>query len=211
MRLFFTKFVCFFIFYLLVGCSENTPEIPEEDSLDPMESSTKSSAENQKLKNFHFPSWRQYLEIVIEDRSNIPFKENGLSLVSYQELKNDKSRINEILKNPFSSKSLIPQMENQVIKNDSSYGRLSFELLPLFKTEVLKEKNDMEGQNNRKRSMIEHYRSKSELQVVRLNWTYNGEDLATYCVVNNKEVVYDDILTNLYVIKIESSGGSRRI
>jgi hypothetical protein len=211
MKLFLTKSAYFFLFSILVSCSENTPINNEEDSSDLLESSTKSNQDikNLNLKNFDFQSWKQYLEIVIEDRSIIPFKENGLKLVSYKELDRDESRINEILKNPFSSKSLIPQMENQIFRNGNSDGRLGFKLLPISKTEMLKEENDMDGRYNRKRSIIEHYRNISELQVVRLNWKYNGEDLVTYCIVNNKEVVYDDILSNLYIITIESSGSKK--
>lgn len=177
----------------LIGCKTELENFTDDFSKnqETKELSVTSNKTILKLKSLSYNTWQQQLDDLVNGRIELNFiREQGLTLISYKIIE-----ANDIDKNkPLTTKSLI------AFYNDNSQIN-NFIIAPISDIE-LKHHKIKESLNKFKKNLLQDY-SVSDLLAVQLTWSYNGYNFETICLVSEKEIVYDDILSNIRIISAE--------
>lgn len=135
-------------------------------------------------------TWSQHLDYLLNEDSIMGFiTSQGLHLIDYKLLnyKLDKN---------------IPMNENSYVPlySDPKYIN-NFIILPLSEIKRIDSNIGNRYENGLKQILLDDY-SHSVLKNVQLTWRYKNEEFTTICFVTDKEVIYDDILSNIRIIEV---------
>ena len=178
-------------FLSLTGCGDDLDFFP--DDLAKIQravgSPTTSEETSPKLRSFSYDTWQDQLNYLINDKPEVDFiTTRGLKLESYK-LLSDEEDFNAGIK----ACSFFPFYNNPLDYND-------YKILPL--SEIGKSEPDIVNDLiNYKERVTEQY-SKNDLRKVQLNWNYKNTEFMTLCLVTDEKIVYDDLLSHIYVISI---------
>lgn len=177
----------------LIGCgnelenfTDNLSKIQEAEELSATSKETVS-----KLRSLSYDTWQQQLDNLVNGRIELNYiREQGLRLINYKIIESENIDKNT----PLTAKSLI------AFYNDNSQIN-SFIIAPISDIE-LKHPTIKESINEFKKILLQNY-SAPDLIAVQLTWSYEGYNFETVCWVTEKEIIYDDILSNIRIVTVE--------
>lgn len=149
--------------------------------------SQESSNNNTDIAKLSYDTWQDQLDYLIRKGSKVQFiTEQGLILVDYKLIDNNTSK-NIFLENP----------SHVVCYNNPKFHN-QFNILPFFQAKRMNPNIDKEY-SDFKNKLLDSL-STVGLSNVRLTWRYRGNEFITTCLVTDKEVVHDDILSRIRII-----------
>lgn len=150
---------------------------------------------NTKIESY-LKNWKDYIRLAMEDKGLIELNKHGLFLLGYEELKNDKEILEQIISNPLRKTSYIPVYP---IHHEDSLNEFVIKQ-PFKDVDDNFRSYKMEKQNFKKKLdfKLDNFGEPfTELQAIRLTWKYNGEIFYTVAIISREKLIYDEILSNL--------------
>ena len=178
--------ILFLMTVLFTQSCSNQLEMFSEDIFNETQKKEVSQNNEKNFEPLKFSTWEEQLDYLINETQEVNFiTAQGLHPIEYKLLNNT---INKNLS--LTGVSYLPY-----------YGELNYpNNFRIMLLSQIKECGSSKGQNNSgfKKILLENY-SDSDLKNVQLRWKYNENEFTTICFVTEKEVVYDDILSNIRI------------
>ena len=151
-------------------------------------------------------TWKPKLDKLLVDPPSY-FIASDLKLLSYKLLSDKEMKVEEFLSMPIDSIQLFPQLQQyseealDKMKKDNYKFESYLQMIP-FSEMSLKEQYLKIGSKFYSISRLIYKRIPSAL--LKLQWKCKDQEFYTYCVVSGSQFVYDDILTNVFVLSPSS-------
>ena len=153
---------------------------------------------NTDIIKLSYDTWQDQLDYLIDDRPETSFiTKQGLKLISYKLLPDDEDANGNI-----NARSYFPLYNNPMDYN-------KYEILPL--SEISKSKPNIVNDYIHFRESVIDQHTNTSLRKVQLKWAYKNVEFTTLCLVVDSEIIYDDLLSHIYVITISEPSETRQI
>ncbi|NJX16371.1 hypothetical protein [Tamlana crocina] len=137
---------------------------------------------------------KDFLQMIMEDKSLVKINPYGLFLTGYEIISSDESTIDNILNTPITEKTYLPIY---IGKDKNTLNE--FVIKQPFTINNMK-KPEVVDEIKRQKDIIKFRLlqiTDSQYQLLRLEWDYHGKKFFTNAVFSGKELIYDEILSNL--------------